>query len=170
MNNEMDSIKETAMQTKARLRVLIVEDSEDDTILLVEALKSGDFDPAFDRVDTEADMRNALARQQWDIIISDYRIPGFGGLEALHILKESKLDLPFIILSGAIGEETAVEAMKAGAHDYIMKSNMARIIPAVRRELREAEIRRKSKRAEAKLVETNAQLKVALEQIKNSQS
>jgi signal transduction histidine kinase/DNA-binding response OmpR family regulator len=123
------------------LRVLIVEDSEDDALLLVRALRRGGYDPTFERIETPTAMTAALGQQTWDVVISDYAMPHFSALEALALLKGSGFDLPFIIVSGAIGEETAVEAMRAGAHDYIQKGNLARLIPAVQRELYEAEMR-----------------------------
>ena len=126
-----------------QLHVLIVEDSEDDAILLIRALQRGGFDPEYQRVMTAVEMRAVLTRQAWDIVVSDYSMPHFSGPEALEVLKESCLDLPFIVLSGAIGEETAVSIMKAGAHDYIMKGNLTRLVPAVERELSETEVRRK---------------------------
>ena len=133
------------------LRVLIVEDSEDDTLLLVRELRHGGYDPTYQRVETPEAMRAALEAQTWDIVISDHTMPHFSGPAALALLQASGLDLPFILVSGTIGEETAVAAMKAGAHDYIMKGNPARLIPAVERELREAEVRREYKRAEEKI-------------------
>ena len=133
------------------LRVLIVEDSEDDALLLLRALRHGGYNPEFERVETAAAMKTALARQIWDIIISDYSMPYFSGPAALLVARQSKLDLPFIVLSGAIGEETAVEVMKAGAHDYIMKDNPARLIPAIRRGLSETEVRRERRQAEEAL-------------------
>src|SRR5919106_4400176 len=99
------------------IRILIVEDSQDDTALLLLELESGGYDPTYERIDTAAAMQAALARQPWDIIIADYSMPRFSALAALKLLQESGLDLPFIIVSGAIGEDTAVAAMKAGAHD-----------------------------------------------------
>lgn len=133
------------------LRVLIIEDSEDDAILLVRELRRGGYDLTFERVDTPDAMTAALEQQTWDIVVSDYSMPHFGGFAALELLKKSELDLPFIILSGAIGEEIAVESMRTGAHDYIMKDDLARLIPAIERELREAEVRRERKQAEEKL-------------------
>jgi len=130
------------------LRVLIVEDSEGDALLLVRALRRGGYDPTFERVETPAAMKAALDQQTWGIIISDYTMPHFSAPAALALLQESGLDLPFIIVSGAIGERTAVEAMKAGAHDYVMKDNLARLGPAVQRELHEAEVRLAHKQAE----------------------
>jgi diguanylate cyclase len=130
------------------LRVLIVEDSENDALLLLRGLSRGGFEPQFERVDTPDAMASALASQVWDIVISDYSMPHFSGLEALGVLKQSGLDLPFILVSGAIGEGLAVGAMKAGAHDYVMKGNLQRLTTAIERELREVEVRRERKQAE----------------------
>ena len=128
------------------IRVLLVEDSPDDAELLLCALRDGGYDLTYERVDTAAAMTAALAQQPWDLIISDYAMPQFDALAALTLLQESGLDLPFLIVSGAIGEDTAVAAIKAGAHDYIMKDNLARLLPAVARELREAVGRRERRR------------------------
>jgi two-component system cell cycle sensor histidine kinase/response regulator CckA len=136
---------------KEPLRMLIVEDSENDAVLLIRELTRGGFDPKFERVETAGGMRDALHREPWDIVISDHFVPGFGSLEALAILKESAMDIPFIIVSGVIGEDAAVQAMKAGAHDYVMKGRLVRLVPTIRRELREAENRRARQRAEAAL-------------------
>ncbi len=136
-----------------QLRVLTVEDSEDDAMLLVRELQRGGYDPSFKRVETEETFSLALKNETWDIIISDYSMPGFSSPAALELLKKSGLDLPFIIVSGKIGEDTAVAAMKAGAHDYIMKDKMARLIPVVGRELREAEVRRQRKRVEEQFLQ-----------------
>jgi len=131
------------------LRVLIVEDSEDDTLLMVRELQRGGFDPVFERVQTPDSMTAALQARAWDLIISDYSMPQFGGGAALTLFKQQGLDIPFIAVSGVIGEDTAVEMMKAGADDYVMKSRLARLAPAVRRELRAAQERRVRKQAEA---------------------
>jgi PAS domain S-box-containing protein len=135
------------------LRVLIVEDREDDALLLQRVLQRAGYDLTFERVDTADAMHAALEARTWDIVIADYAMPEFNGLAALAVVKERGLDLPFIILSGSIGEDIAVAAMKGGAHDYIMKNNLTRLIPAVERELREAEGRRARKRAEESLQE-----------------
>ncbi len=130
------------------LRVLIIEDSEDDATLLLRELRRGGFEPIYRRVDSRDAMEEALHEERWDIVISDYVMPQFDGMAALALLQESGLDLPFILISGTIGEEYAVQAMKAGAHDYLMKDNLTRLIPAVERELKEAENRSARKRAE----------------------
>lgn len=131
---------------KKILRVLIVEDSEDDTLLIENELCRGGYQLDYERVETSAAMNQALAEQQWELVISDYTLPSFNALAALSVLQQTKLDIPFIIVSGSIGEETAVRAMKAGAHDYIMKNNLARLLPAIERELRDAAIRREQTR------------------------
>ncbi len=123
------------------LRAIIVEDSEDDLLLLLRALNKGGFEVAYTRVETRKDLQSALGDEKWQMVISDHAMPCFSAPEALEVLKESGRDLPFLIVSGTIGEEIAVDAMKSGAHDYIMKDNLARLAPAVNRELREAEMR-----------------------------
>src|SRR5712692_8376534 len=133
------------------LRVLIVEDSEDDALLLVDELERGGYQVAYQRVDTAEAMRRALHDECWDLVISDYSMPRLNALAALTLHKDAGLDLPFIIVSGTIGEETAVAMMKAGAHDYIMKSNLTRFLPAVERELRDTEVRRARRSAETAL-------------------
>ncbi|MBF0544102.1 MAG: response regulator [Candidatus Riflebacteria bacterium] len=136
------------------LNVLIVEDSEDDALLLKRVLEKAGFSPlVFERVDTREDFLNSLDKHNWDIVIADYSMPNFSGMEALAILKIKKYDLPFILVSGVIGEETAVEAMRAGAHDYILKNKLARLIPAIERELREVQVRRERRVAEDALKE-----------------
>jgi PAS domain S-box-containing protein len=133
------------------LRALIVEDSEDDTLLLSRMLKREGYDITIERVDTSDAMKAALGRQTWDAIICDYVMPHFSAPAALGLLKESRLDIPFIVVSGVIGEDTAVEMMKTGAHDYIMKDNLTRLAPAIERELREAGVRRERRRMEDSL-------------------
>ena len=102
------------------LRVLVVEDSEDDAELLLRELRRSSYEVTFERVDTAKDMAAALDRAQWDVILSDYTMPNFNALAALAVLKNRQLDLPFIIISGTIGEETAVNAMKTGAQDFLI--------------------------------------------------
>ena len=151
------------------IRVLLVEDSENDALLLLRHLQKGGYEPISQRVETAAAMLAALEQQSWDIIISDYVVPGFGGLEALALLQNKGLDLPFIIVSGHIGEEVAVEAMKAGAHDYVMKDNLRRLVPAVERELREAEIRCQRKKAEQQLKSTAQELGWTVEELRKTE-
>jgi PAS domain S-box-containing protein len=134
---------------KSPVRVLIIEDNEDDTILEIDALIRGGFTIDYEKIETREELLHALQEKTWDCIISDYAMPRFSGLEALDELKKSGIDIPFILISGTIGEETAVSAMKAGASDYIMKSNLSRLIPAFERELRESESRRQKRQAEA---------------------
>jgi PAS domain S-box-containing protein len=133
---------------KTPLRCLIVEDMEDDALLMLRQLRSGSYDVTSECVDTAEAMRAALDHQPWDVVLSDYQMPRFSGLAALELLQASGLDLPFIIVSGTIGEDIAVEAMRLGAHDYLMKGKLARLVPAVERELRNAMQRRARKRAE----------------------
>lgn len=130
------------------LHALIVEDSENDARLLARHLEQGGFKPIFTRVDTRETMHSQLMRKKWDIVFADFTMPQFNAFEALKVLQEIGQDLPFIIVSGTIGEDRAVQAMKAGAHDYILKDNMRRLVPAVDRELREARIRQERKRGE----------------------
>lgn len=132
------------------IRVLIIEDSEDDTLLLVRSLRSGGYDPQFARVENAEQMRIAL-EQEWDIIISDYSLPQFDPLRALKIIQEKELDIPFIVVSGSVGESTILDAMKAGAVDYLMKDNLMRLSAAVDRELREASGRRQFRRLEEQM-------------------
>ena len=133
------------------LRLLIIEDSENDALLLMRELTKNGFDLDCERVDTPEAMQVALVAKKWDVVVSDYVMPHFSGLDALRIVKESGIDIPFIILSGKVGEETAVEAMRAGANDYIIKGNLARLTPAIEREIRDVEDRNKCRRAEDQL-------------------
>jgi two-component system sensor histidine kinase EvgS len=146
------------------LRALIVEDSADDAKLLVRALAKAGFEVASQRVDTAAAMHAALDGGAWDVILSDHTMPEFSAFAALDVLKRSGLDLPFIIVSGTIGEDVAVEAMKAGAHDYIMKGKLTRLAPAIRRELREAIVRRERRQADEALHLAQAELERRVEE------
>src|SRR3990172_5785074 len=119
------------------LRVLIVEDSADDALLVLRELRRGGYNVTWERVETAETMRAALTRQPWEIVISDYSMPHFSGPAALELLRASGLDLPLILVSGTVGEELAVAAMKAGANDYLMKGNLARLVPAHQRGARE---------------------------------
>jgi serine phosphatase RsbU (regulator of sigma subunit) len=145
------------------LRILIVEDSEEDTELLLHELRDAAFDPEFERVDNPAAMNAALDQREWDLVVADFSMPQFNALAALELLNKKGLDLPFIIVSGTIGEELAVKAMRNGARDYIMKGNLRRLVPAVERELSEAVQRRERKRAEEELRINEEQFRVARE-------
>jgi PAS domain S-box-containing protein len=147
------------------LRVLIVEDSEDDTLLILRGLRRGGYTLDYVRVDTSVAMQAALDDQPWDIVIADYTLPSFSAPEALKVLQSRKLDLPFIIVSGTIGEDIAVAAMKAGAHDYLIKGNLTRLVPAVERELREAQERYKRHSAEQALQESEERFRQLAENI-----
>ncbi len=136
------------------LRVLIVEDSEIDFLFLAQELRRGGYDPVCERVETGELMSAALDRETWDVILIDYTLPRFSGIAALELINRKHIDLPAIIVSGTIDEETAVAAMKAGAHDYIMKNNLPRLIPAIEREMRETKGRQERRRIEKALQET----------------
>ena len=148
-----------------QLRILIVEDSEDDAFLMLRELVRGGFEPLHERVETAESFRAALAEGRWDVVIADYRMPRFNALAALDIVRKSGLDLPFIIISGKIGEDLAVSAMKAGAHDYLMKSNMSRLVPAIERELRDARERRGRREAEQVAFRAKSEWKAAFDAV-----
>ena len=131
-----------------QLSVLFLEDSEDDVLLIVRQLEKGGYAVDSCRVDTPEAFRAVLKQDAWDIVISDYSLPGLNALSAISIFKECGPDIPFLVVSGAVGEETAVEVLKSGAHDVLIKSNLARLVPAVVRELREAAERRARRDAE----------------------
>jgi PAS domain S-box-containing protein len=149
----------------SHLRVLILEDSEDDTLLTLRELRRGGYTLDYVRVDTPSAMQAVLDQQAWDIVIADYNMPAFTAPEALKILQSRKLDLPFIIVSGTIGEDTAVAAMKAGAHDYLIKGHLTRLVPAVERELREAQERHKRSITEQALQESEERFRQLAENI-----
>jgi len=144
------------------LRLLHIEDDEDDAELVRRVLERDGFALAWERVDSEPQLREAL-KQTWDIAISDFAMPGFSGLRAFEILSQERADLPFIFVSGALGEERAVEAMRAGARDYFLKGNLARLNAAVRRELREAANRKQRKIAEETAQREQQRLALAIE-------
>jgi two-component system cell cycle sensor histidine kinase/response regulator CckA len=131
------------------LRVLIVEDAPDDADLMLRELRRGGYEPSYRRLADVGEFIGALDSQEWDLILCDYTMPGFSGTQALALVRSRGLDVPFIFVSGTIGEETAVAAMRAGAQDYVVKGNLKRLVPAIERELREAEMRRDRARADA---------------------
>jgi len=145
---------------KEPLRVLIIEDREDDVLLIVRTLRKGGLESTWQRFQTAEDMQTALAQNDWDIIISDYKMPRFSAPEALRVARASGRDIPFIVVSGTIGEEAAVEMMKIGAHDYVMKDNLQRLPEAIRREIREAGIRKERKWAEDSLHQRSRELEI----------
>ncbi len=142
--------------SRDRLHVLLVEDNQDDAALLERHLRRSGFDLSLVRVETASEMRAALAALLPGLVIADYNLPNFSGPEALQLLRSAGHDLPFIMMSGAISEETAVESMRAGAQDYVTKQNLARLVPVVERELREAATRRASRAAERALAVSEA--------------
>jgi transcriptional regulator with GAF, ATPase, and Fis domain len=147
VDDRLESTRTAVSPSEGTLRVLLLEDSEDDALLILRELRRQGFAPDWRRVENADETREALA-EPWDLIVADYSMPGFTAREGLAFMHEMGLDLPFIIVSGAISDETAVAAMRAGAHDYIMKDNLARLGPAVSRELGDAEERRRRRLAE----------------------
>ncbi|MBI5569431.1 MAG: PAS domain S-box protein [Desulfomonile tiedjei] len=150
------------------LRVLIVEDSESDAGLIVRHLERAGYSPIHERVETAEEMGAALDQGDWDIVVADYSMPRFDALAALRLLQARGRDIPFIVVSGSIGEDTAVAMMKAGAHDYVMKENLPRLIPAVQRELGDAQVRRERRRAEEALRQSEEKYRNILETIEDS--
>lgn len=142
-----------------RCRVLLVEDSEEDALLIVRELRRAGYDVQYELVASAEATTEALKTNRWDLVIADYTMPNFSGPAALNIVQEQKLDLPFIIVSGTIGEETAVQSMKEGAHDYIMKTNLNRLAPAVEREIRERKIRSERRAAKEELRASEARFR-----------
>jgi len=150
------------------LRVLLVEDSEDDALLTLHELRKGGFQTEWQRVDTRAGMERVLEERPWDLVICDHVMPGFSSAGALDVMRRRSLDLPFIIVSGVAPEDLVTAAMRQGAHDFISKGNLVRLVPAVQRELKEAALRQDRKRIESRLVESEARtrlLAAAVEQV-----
>ena len=148
------------------LRVLLIDDSADDAELVLLALQRGGYEPRSKRVDSARSVQEALqTRPGWEIVIADYSMPGFDGLSALRLVRKFDPDLPAILVSGEVGEEIAVAAMKAGASDYIMKGNLARLVPAIERELRDADDRRRRRQAEQALFRERERALVTLHSI-----
>ena len=151
---------------KTKLRLLIVEDSPEDAALLKRELERAGYGLDSERVETESAFRQALAQANWDAVLCDYTLPQFSGKSALRIVRETDADLPFIYVSGTIGEDVAVEAMKSGAQDYVLKNNLKRLAPAVARELREARVRREKRVLEADRERLITELRAALMDVK----
>ncbi|MHC1781308.1 MAG: PAS domain S-box protein [Anaerolineaceae bacterium] len=146
------------------LRVLIIEDSELDSDLIISHLEKASYRVEYARIDTADEMKTALETREWDLVISDFNLPSFDALSALALLQGSGHDIPFIVVSGTIGEETAVGLMKAGAHDYLMKDRLARLVPAIKRELVEAQVRREHRQAQEALQESQTRYRLLFDQ------
>jgi class 3 adenylate cyclase len=147
------------------LRVLIVDDQEDDAMLMLRELRRANYDPTYERVDTAEAMSAVLEKGGWELVLCDHGMPKFNSFSALKLLHEKGLDLPFIIVSGSIGEDMAVAAMKSGAHDFVLKGNLVRLGAAVERELREVEVRRAYKKAEEEERRLHQELEEAYRQL-----
>ncbi len=145
------------------LQILLVEDSEDEAQLVLRELRKGGFTPEALRVESEPELIDALQARSWQLVLSDYRLPGFDGMRALELVRKHDTEVPVIMISGTMGEELAVATMKAGAHDYVMKDALARLTPAVERELREADRRREKRRAEDALRKSEEQYRELVE-------
>src|SRR5947207_2287220 len=157
IQGEGADIKRLMAELKA-LNVLHIEDSSNDAFLITRELRRAGYDVQMQRVENEQQLREALAHRSWDVVLADYYLPQLSVEDALKLVREKDRDLPFIIVSGSVGEEPAVSAMRMGAHDYIMKDNLARLAPAIERELLEAENRRQRRRAEQEIVQLNRDL------------
>lgn len=161
--SEPDSISQIRVPQLAQLRALIVEDNPDDEALLLRALRKAGVEVEHQRVETAAEMQHALAQREWDIVLSDYHLPRFSATEALNLLQESGLGIPFIIISGTIGEDVAVEALKVGASDFLVKGRLVRLVAAIQRALFEAEVFRERRRVEQALKESELQYRRIVE-------
>lgn len=152
---------------KKPLKVLFIEDQAEDCEMLIGELQKADYELIWKRVDTRVELTETLEKDTWELILSDYAMPDFSGLVALKLFQKMELDIPFIFVSGIMGESTAVKAMKMGANDYVMKGNLKRLVPAIERELRDAGIRRKEKHEELALRESNRKWRELFENIRD---
>jgi PAS domain S-box-containing protein len=148
---------------KKPLQVLQVEDSESDADMVLRLLRQAGYDVHDERVENADEMKAALDKQAWEVIIADFALPRFNGPSALALLQQTGLDIPFIVVSGTVGEEVAVAMMKAGAHDYLMKDRLLRLVPAIEREIREAQIRRERRQAQAELQASEQRFRALIE-------
>jgi PAS domain S-box-containing protein len=146
-----------------KLSVLIIEDNENDTLLNVHHLTKAGYDVIFERVDTAEEMKKSLHKQTWDVILADYKMPQFSAPAALQLLQKSGLDIPYIVVSGSIGEDIAVQMLKEGAHDYLLKNNLTRLASAVEREMKDATIRHERKQMEQALIDSEEQYRTIFE-------
>src|SRR4030042_6763613 len=144
------------------LRVLIVDDSENDALLVVHELQPGGYEPTYQRVETREEMNSALEQKTWDVVISNFSMAKFTGLEALKALQEKELDLPFIIVSDTMSEEIALQCLKVGVHAFLKKKNIKLLITAVERALREVTIKRERKQMEEALKESEGFLRTTI--------
>ncbi|MBV8844980.1 MAG: response regulator [Bryobacterales bacterium] len=147
------------------IRILMVENAADDAELVGDALRQGGLDPQIHRVETETEMRSALEGGQWDVILLDYVLPAFSGPKALKVCQEARCDAPIIVVSGNVGEETAVEMMKQGADDYVMKDKLWRLPAALQRSMSDARVRREHRRAEEERKQALARLEEANQEL-----
>src|SRR6202163_3815015 len=150
---------------EASIKVLLVEDTVEDADLLIREMRKGGLEIVAHRVETREALEHALETLRPDVILSDYALPGFGGMAALEIVKQHRLDTPFIFVSGTIGEERAIEALKQGATDYVLKDNRARLVPAIRRALSEANERLARRRAEAEREESEQRFRLFMQHL-----
>jgi PAS domain S-box-containing protein len=147
------------------VRILLIEDSEDDALLIERVLKKGGLEPTLERVSNAKEMTRALSESEWDAILCDYMMPEFSIKDAMKEIADRRLDLPFIIVSGTISDEVAVEMMQAGAHDYLTKNNLSRLVPAIEREIAEAGQRRQRRAAEEALHESERKHRMLVESL-----
>jgi PAS domain S-box-containing protein len=147
------------------LHLLIIEDSEDDAQLMARTIQRGGFDVQYERVETESALQASLRLDGWDLVLCDYTLPALNALKALELVKESGRDLPLIIVSGTIGEEMAIAALRGGASDFMLKGNLARLVPAIQRELQDAATRRERRAAEEALRRAETQFRTLIEQL-----